>query len=62
MEATSESESDSLGSTSGFTASGFRLEKVGQYLKDVDLVQPPDYNKNPWVKFLDSSTSLKGLT
>ncbi|GFO37881.1 anaphase-promoting complex subunit 4-like [Plakobranchus ocellatus] len=55
MEASSEEESDSTGSSGGF-----RLEKVGQYLKDVDLVQPPDYKKNPWIQFLDSSTTLKG--
>ncbi|RUS78182.1 hypothetical protein EGW08_014041, partial [Elysia chlorotica] len=55
MDSSIENESESSGSTGGF-----RLEKVGQYLKDVDLVQPPEYNKNPWVKFLDSSTALKG--
>lgn len=51
-----ETENEDMSESTG----GFRLEKVGQYLKDVDLVQPPDYNKNPWVKFLNSSTALKG--
>ncbi|CAL1530744.1 unnamed protein product [Lymnaea stagnalis] len=38
---------------------GFKLEKVGQYLKKEDLVQPPNYNENPWVQFLNTTTFHK---
>ncbi|KAH9524670.1 anaphase promoting complex subunit 4 [Bulinus truncatus] len=38
---------------------GFRLEKVGQYLKKEDLVQPPNYTGNPWIQFLNSTTFHK---
>ncbi|XP_052773276.1 anaphase-promoting complex subunit 4-like isoform X2 [Mya arenaria] len=38
---------------------GFKLEKVGQYLKKENLSSPPDVSGNPWVQFCRSSHSLK---
>ncbi|XP_041370961.1 anaphase-promoting complex subunit 4-like [Gigantopelta aegis] len=38
---------------------GFKLEKVGQYLKKKDLLYPPDTSNNPWVQYLNSSTLHK---
>lgn len=32
---------------------GFKLEKVGQYLRKEDLQFPADNSKNPWIKFCD---------
>lgn len=40
-------------------SSGFKLEKVGQYLKEDDLVDPPDNSTNPWVHFLNQNPALK---
>ena len=34
------------------------LEKVGQYLREEDLLQPPDRGNNPWVKLLESTPEL----
>jgi len=34
------------------------LEKVGQYLSEEDLVQPPDNKANPWHKLLESCPEL----
>ncbi|KAH3785280.1 hypothetical protein DPMN_163365 [Dreissena polymorpha] len=38
---------------------GFKLEKVGQYLKKERLSCPPDISNNPWVQFTRASPSLK---
>ncbi|KAK6308897.1 hypothetical protein J4Q44_G00203600 [Coregonus suidteri] len=37
----------------------FNVERVGQYLKDEDLVSPPNTKGNQWLKFLQESTHLK---
>ncbi|XP_012940593.1 anaphase-promoting complex subunit 4 [Aplysia californica] len=37
----------------------FRLEKVGQYLKNEDVTQPPNYHENPWIQFLNAATFHK---
>ena len=36
----------------------FRLERVGQYLKDEPLSCPPDSGRNPWVQFLEKNPLL----
>ncbi|XP_071089402.1 anaphase-promoting complex subunit 4-like [Haliotis cracherodii] len=36
--------------------SGFKLEKVGQYLKKENLSSPPDTSNNPWQQYLNAST------
>ncbi|XP_066986916.1 anaphase-promoting complex subunit 4 [Macrobrachium rosenbergii] len=36
----------------------FRLERVGQYLKDEPLSCPPDSGRNPWVQFLEKHPQL----
>ncbi|XP_052832693.1 anaphase-promoting complex subunit 4 isoform X1 [Octopus bimaculoides] len=41
---------------------GFKLEKVGQYLRKEDLQFPPDNSKNPWVKFSQSHPVLANST
>ncbi|XP_059150543.1 anaphase-promoting complex subunit 4-like isoform X2 [Physella acuta] len=56
----SDSEEDSeldtsLASVEKPSRQGFKLEKVGQYLKKEDLAQPPNYNENPWVQFLNTT-------
>lgn len=38
---------------------GFKLEKVGQYLKKENLSYPPDISGNPWIQFCRASGSLK---
>lgn len=39
--------------------SSFRLERVGQYLKDEELPFPPALEQNEWLKFLDSKQDIK---
>lgn len=39
--------------------SGFKLEKVGQYLKREDLHYPPTVSSNPWVQFQKGCFHLK---
>ncbi|KAK2166972.1 hypothetical protein NP493_1295g01027 [Ridgeia piscesae] len=39
--------------------SGFKLEKVGQYLKNEELHDPPDGSTNPWVDFLEHNPKLQ---
>ncbi|XP_021356100.1 anaphase-promoting complex subunit 4-like, partial [Mizuhopecten yessoensis] len=39
--------------------SGFKLEKVGQYLKREDLHYPPTVSSNPWVQFQKGCYHLK---
>ena len=34
------------------------LEKVGQYLREEDLVQPPDRSDNPWCALLEANPDL----
>lgn len=41
---------------------GFKLEKVGQYLKKEDLHYPPDISGNPWIQFCRASHTLKDST
>uniref|UniRef100_A0A2C9KKK8 Anaphase-promoting complex subunit 4 n=1 Tax=Biomphalaria glabrata TaxID=6526 RepID=A0A2C9KKK8_BIOGL len=53
------SEDESASNAVKSSKHGFRLEKVGQYLKKEDLVQPPNYSENPWTQFLDSTTFHK---
>ncbi|XP_050707984.1 anaphase-promoting complex subunit 4-like [Eriocheir sinensis] len=36
----------------------FRLERVGQYLKDAPLSCPPESGPNPWVAFLEKHPTL----
>lgn len=36
----------------------FRLERVGQYLKDAPLSCPPESGPNPWVSFLEKHPTL----
>lgn len=38
---------------------GFKLEKVGQYLKKENLSYPADISGNPWIQFCRASYSLK---
>lgn len=38
--------------------SGFKLEKVGQYLKREDLTHPSHMTNNPWVQFVNTSPAL----
>lgn len=38
---------------------GFKLEKVGQYLKKENLSYPADISGNPWIQFSRASYSLK---
>lgn len=37
---------------------GFKLEKVGQYLRKEDLQFPADNSKNPWIKFSDREPAM----
>jgi len=37
------------------------LERVGQYLADADLVQPPDNSTNPWHKLLAEHPELQEI-
>ncbi|XP_060084772.1 anaphase-promoting complex subunit 4-like [Ylistrum balloti] len=39
--------------------SGFKLEKVGQYLKREDLHYPPSVSSNPWIQFQKGCFHLK---
>ena len=41
------------------SVSGFKLEKVGQYLKLEDLTDPPSVEGNPWVQFLEENPAVK---
>ncbi|GAB1604964.1 anaphase-promoting complex subunit 4-like [Argonauta hians] len=41
---------------------GFKLEKVGQYLRKEDLQFPPDNSNNPWVKFSQSHPLVSSST
>ncbi|XP_076064305.1 anaphase-promoting complex subunit 4 [Oratosquilla oratoria] len=43
----------------GEVRSRFKLEKVGQYLKDENLTYPSDNDQNPWVKFLAEHPNLQ---
>ena len=45
-------------SVHGTGVSHVYLEKVGQYLREEDLLQPPDRGNNPWVKLLESTPEL----
>ncbi|XP_053406438.1 anaphase-promoting complex subunit 4-like [Mercenaria mercenaria] len=38
---------------------GFKLEKVGQYLKKENLSYPADISNNPWIQFCRANYSLK---
>ncbi|CAH1783044.1 unnamed protein product [Owenia fusiformis] len=40
-------------------SAGFKLERVGQYLKDEDLAHPPDGANNPWTDLLNTTPLLK---
>ena len=42
------------------TRQGFKLERVGQYLKNEELQDPPDNTGNPWLQFQQSSAAIKG--
>jgi len=37
------------------------LEKVGQYLRDADLDQPPDTSNNPWCQFLAENPEIREI-
>ncbi|XP_052100926.1 anaphase-promoting complex subunit 4-like [Mytilus californianus] len=39
--------------------SGFKLEKVGQYLKKEDLHYPPHISANPWIQVMRSSLHIR---
>ena len=41
-------------------SSGFRMERVGQYLRDEDLLLPVDLSENLWVDFVQKSSKLRG--
>ncbi|XP_013403134.1 anaphase-promoting complex subunit 4-like [Lingula anatina] len=43
----------------GSCKSGFKLEKVGQYLKHEELQEPLPNTDNPWLKFVNSSQLLQ---
>lgn len=45
----------------GDSGAGFRLEKVGQYLKPEDLSDPPDSSGNPWLSFLEENKNVPGF-
>ncbi|KAL5022455.1 hypothetical protein ScPMuIL_001610, partial [Solemya velum] len=49
---------DSISALRSEKNSGFKLEKVGQYLKREDLHYPPDISANPWTQFLRANTHL----
>ena len=40
--------------------SGFKLERVGQYLKDEDLTDPPETWGNMWGNFLIDNPKVAG--
>lgn len=42
----------------GKTFRKFKLEKVGQYLKDEDLKIPPETANNPWIQFLEKCPEM----
>lgn len=50
--------SGSAGSVQGERRPRFRLERVGQYLKDAPLSCPPETGPNPWVAFLEKHPAL----
>ncbi|KAK3598443.1 hypothetical protein CHS0354_014065 [Potamilus streckersoni] len=41
---------------------GFKMEKVGQYLKKEDLSYPPEVSGNPWIQYLQGSLHVKEST
>ncbi|KAL3864613.1 hypothetical protein ACJMK2_006278 [Sinanodonta woodiana] len=41
---------------------GFKMEKVGQYLKKEDLSYPPELSGNPWIQYLQGSSHVNDST
>ena len=45
--------------STGGSVSHLYLEKVGQYLEDAPLVQPPDNSANPWHQLLEKHPEIQ---